>query len=258
MTEKLSALIVARNEETRLEACLQALGFVDEIVVVLDRSTDGSAALAQAHGAKVLEGAWPIEGARRAAGQEACAGPWILEVDADELVSPALADEIKQVLSTRSADGPDWWRIPFDNYIGKRLVRYGWGAQFGVGAKAILFRKGLKSWGSQRVHPRVQMAGAQGTTLTQTMRHELDDNISDMLQRLDRYTTLHAEDLIDEGKVGTLRKNVLRIFGRFWKCYVRRKGHREGGLGLAIAIFAGLYPFLSYLKAVEKQEALTG
>ncbi|MFM7418506.1 MAG: glycosyltransferase, partial [Alphaproteobacteria bacterium] len=86
MTPKLSILIVARNEEARLPDCLASASFADEIVVVLDRTTDGSAALARAAGALVLEGAWELEGDRRNAGIAACSGDWILELDADERV----------------------------------------------------------------------------------------------------------------------------------------------------------------------------
>ncbi len=250
---RLSALVVAHNEEKQLSACLQALSFADQIIVVLDRCTDASREIALGFGAKLVEGAWPIEGERRKAGQDACDSPWILEIDADERVSPELAQEIQTTLALREAqkEGPDWWRIPFDNYIGSRLVRYGWGAQFGVGAKAVLYRRGTKNWGPQRVHPRVQMQGEAGKTLTNRAKHLVDQDVSDMIHRLDRYTTLHALDLIDEGTIGTFRKNALRILGRFYKCYILRKGYREGPMGLIIAILAGLYPFLSFLKALE-------
>lgn len=251
---KLSALVVARNEAAQLAACLDGLKFADEIVVVLDRSTDDSAKIARDYGAVILEGSWEIEGERRQAGQDACTGDYIFEVDADERVSPELAAEIRATLAAVSENSPIWWRIPFDNYIGDRLVRYGWGAQFGVGAKAILYRKGCKSWGNQRVHPRVQMTGTAGAALQNRMLHYVDQNVSDMMQRLDRYTTLNAADLVASGTIGTLQKNVLRIFGRFWKCYVRRKGYREGELGLVIAIFAALYPLLSYVKAKQTVE----
>ena len=88
---RLSALVVARNEEARLGPCLDSVSFADEIVVVLDRTTDGSAAIAAQHGARIVEGAWEIEGGRRNAGIAACRGDWILEVDCDERVPPALA-----------------------------------------------------------------------------------------------------------------------------------------------------------------------
>jgi cellulose synthase/poly-beta-1,6-N-acetylglucosamine synthase-like glycosyltransferase len=82
VTPKLSILIVARNEEARLPDCLASASFADEVVVVLDRTTDGSAALARAAGALVLEGAWELEGDRRNVGIAACSGDWILELDA--------------------------------------------------------------------------------------------------------------------------------------------------------------------------------
>jgi glycosyltransferase involved in cell wall biosynthesis len=256
-TLRLSALCVVHNEAHRLDDCLKGLAFVDQIVVVLDRCTDESKTIALKYGAKIVEGAWTLEGPRRQAGQEACDGRWIFEIDADERVSENLAAEIALIVKARDTvgSGPEWWRIPFDNYVGERLVRFGWGAQFGVGAKAILYRKGIKRWENQRVHPKVKMDGLCGGALENRMDHLVDENISDMIRRLDRYTTLRAQDLIDEGDIGTQRKNIARIFGRFYKCYVLRKGYREGVLGLIIAICAGLYPILSYAKALEIQRS---
>ncbi|MDX9690672.1 MAG: glycosyltransferase family 2 protein [Proteobacteria bacterium] len=259
-TPRLSALCVVHNEARRLDDCLRGLSFVDQIVVVLDRCTDESKAIVLKYGAKIVEGAWPIEGPRRQAGQKACDGRWIFEIDADERVPEPLAAEIAMIIKARDTigSGPDWWRIPFDNYIGDHLVRYGWGAQFGVGAKAILYRKGIKSWENQRVHPKVKMDGLCGGTLENRMDHLVDENISDMLLRLDRYTTLRAQDLIEDGDIGTQRKNIARIFGRFYKCYLLRKGYREGILGFIIAICAGLYPILSYAKALEIKNSSKG
>ena len=70
-----------------------------------------------------------------------------------------------------------------------------------------------------------------------------------MLQRLDRYTSARALDLRDSGDIGSFRRNLRRIGSRFWKCYIRRKGYREGPYGFLIALCAALYPILSYLKA---------
>jgi glycosyltransferase involved in cell wall biosynthesis len=160
---RLSALVVARNEEARLAACLDTLRFADELVVVLDRSSDGSAAIARAAGAHVIEGAWALEGARRNAGLEACTGDWVLEVDADERIPPALAEEIRAVIAT----SPNAWHlIPVDNFIGDRLVRHGWGGSFGTSAKPRLSRKGAKRWGMQRVHPSLALTGTQGPRLS--------------------------------------------------------------------------------------------
>jgi hypothetical protein len=75
-----------------------------------------------------------------------------------------------------------------------------------------------------------------------------------MIRRLDSYSTARAKDLRESGNIGSMTANVRRIFSRFFKCYVLRKGYREGGYGFLIALFAGLYPVLSYLKAKLEQD----
>lgn len=245
MTPRLSALIVARNEEVHLPACLARLAFADEIVVVLDRCADGSKAVAESFGARILEGAWPREGPRRHAGIDACRGDWILEIDADERVSTELADAIRAAIQ---ADDADWFRVPIRNHIGGRLVRHGWGAYNGVNSKPILFRRDAKSWGEERVHPRITLRG-RGRRLEASLDHFVDEDISAMLARLDRYTSARAADLRESGDIGRLTPNLRRLITRFWKVYVGRRGYREGEYGLLLGLFAALYPLLSYLKA---------
>jgi glycosyltransferase involved in cell wall biosynthesis len=242
----ISAVVVAHDEEAQLAECLATLSFADEVVVVLDRCSDRSKEIAQRFTPHIVEGAWEREGPRRHAGIDVCRGQWIVEIDADERVTPALAAEIRQMAEHSSAS---WHLIPVDNYIDQRLVRWGWGASFGKGAYAGLYRNGAKHWGGERVHPKVTMSGAQGQTLEARLDHYVDRNISDMLARLDRYSSARAKDLRDSGDIGSYARNLRRIPTRFWKCYVGRKGYREGPYGFLIALCAGLYPILSYLKA---------
>jgi glycosyltransferase involved in cell wall biosynthesis len=242
----LSTLVVAHDEERQLTECLACLGFADEIIVVLDRCTDRSREIARGFTGRVVEGAWEREGARRHAGIDACRGDWILEIDADERVSAELAAEIREVVAGSSAA---WHLVPVDNYIGVRLVRWGWGASFGRSAHAALFRKGAKRWGDQRVHPAVSFSGPRGTTLSSPIIHYVDRDISEMLRRLDRYTSARAADLRESGDIGSYGRNLRRIASRFCKCYIGRKGYREGQWGFLIALCAALYPILSYLKA---------
>ena len=244
---RLSALVVARNEEARLPACLASLGFADEIVVVLDRSTDASANLARAAGARLLEGEWALEGDRRNAGIAACTGDWVLEIDADERVPPDLGAEIRRVIEA-STDA--FHRVRIDNYVGDRLILHGWGGSFGTTLKPILFRKGAKHWRAQRVHPGLDWTGSEGARITSHgIRHEVDRDISDMLRRLDRYSSAKAADLLDTGDIGTLGNNLRRFVSRTFKCLIGRKGYKEGGWGVLIALCAGLFPLLSHLKA---------
>src|ERR1035437_2372721 len=247
-TPKLSALVVAPKQERRLGECLSTLAFSDEIVVMLDNTTDGSEAIARKYTDRIVTGTWPLEGDRRNAGIAACSGTWTLEIDADERVPPELAAEILDTVRTSTFD---YHSIPVNNYVGKRLVYYGWGASFGKGSYTGLFRKGCKYWHHQRVHPKLTMSGQRGPVLQQRLSHYVDENVSDMLSRLNRYSSSHALDLIDSGNIGTYRHNVLRILSRFYKCFVLRKGYREGAMGFVIAACAGLYPILSYVSASE-------
>jgi glycosyltransferase involved in cell wall biosynthesis len=241
---KLSVLVVARNEEAQLGACLDHLRFADEVVVLLDRSTDRSAEIARSDGARVVEGAWDLEGPRRNAGYEECAGPWILEVDADERVTPELAAEIVAMLAAPSAD---YFLVPMANHIGSRLVRYGWGAYNGVAAKPVLFRKGVKRVLGGRVHPKIELNGRR-RTLENPMLHFVDRDFSDLFARLNRYTDLAALDARDTGRRPNVAQAFRRFWSRGWKSYVARRGYREGAYGVALALFSALYPLLIELK----------
>lgn len=249
---KLSALVVAHNEEKRLPSCLERLRFADEIVVVCDKCTDGTKSIAESFGAVVVEGSWDIEGDRRNTGITSCSGDWILEVDADEHVPETLAVEIRKVIEITKFD---WHEILVDNYIGDHLVRHGWGASYGKAAYPGLFKKGAKVWGRDRVHPSLTWRGTKGPMLANRIDHFVDRNISDMIRRLDSYSTAKARDLRDKGQTwGSTAANVRRLVSRFFKCYVRRGGWREGGYGFIIAVCAGLYPLLSHFKAKYEKD----
>lgn len=248
---KLSALVVAHNEEDRLADCLDRLKFADEIVVVLDKCTDGTKGIAETYTDELLEGSWDIEGDRRNAGLAHCHGDWVLEIDCDEWVTEELVSSVRSAVES-STD--DWHEISVDNYIGDRLVRYGWGGSFGTSAVPRLSRRGVKEWGSQSVHPSLTWHGKKGPRLTGYLIHHVDRNISDVIRRLDSYTTAKARDMRACDEIGSTANNVRRLFTRFFKCYVSRKGYREGGYGLLIALCAGLYPLLSHLKAKLEED----
>lgn len=247
---RLSALVVVHNEEQRLDDCLKRLSFADELVIVLDKCTDGSKVIAEAYTDRLMEGSWELEGDRRNAGIEFCRGDWILEVDADEWVSDELASEIRSVINDGNGD---IFNILVHNYVGGRWVRYGWGGNFGENGCPGLFRKGVKTWGRERVHPHLTVTGRQGKNLSQPLTHHIDDNLSSMIRRFDNYTTARAKDLADRREFGSVPNMVRKSFSRFWKCYVARQGYRENGYGLLIAILAAIYPLVSLLKATLEE-----
>ncbi len=242
---KLSALVVVHNEQDQLEACLSRLVHADEIVVVLDRCNDQSKQIAGSFTNRLIEGSWPIEGDRRNTGLQACNGDWILEVDADERVPTQLFDQIRRTILTAT---PGYFLIPFDNYVGQTLVRNGWGGSWGVMAAPRLSSRGSKTWGSQRIHPSLTLVGEK-RWLTVSIDHYVDRDLNDMLDRLKRYTDLRAADLLESGrKMPPMLWTMRRCVGRFLKCYLLRKGYKEGRWGLVIALMAALYPLVAHIK----------
>ena len=248
----LSTLVVAHNEEKILGSCLEKLKYSDELVVVLDKTTDNSKAIAKKYGATVYEGSWKIEAKRRNFGIKMCKGQWILEVDADEHVPKELFIEIRKKIEKSD---PGYYLIPFDNYIGDIRIRYGWGASWGVSAAPRLFYKGCKIWSAnQSIHPSITLKG-QKKWLKSRINHYVDDSINDMLIRLIRYTDMKSDDLAQNKKdLPPFLITVRRGITRFFKCYISRKGYKEGRWGFIIATMASLYIIISYMNAQMKKK----
>lgn len=246
---KISAVIVAHNEEKKIGDCLHSLDFVDEIVVVLDKCSDSTKEIALKFAVKIVEGSWRIEGARRNVALNAATGDWILEIDADERISPELKMEILAIKNSK----PCGFYVPIANYVGKRWVRYGWLRTLGVLRRETLTYRGLKRYDEDKeIHPTFFLRG-EIKLLQNPIIHLVDEDIADLLARFNRYTSWKANDMIARKKI---RGGFLRlIFGfklRFFKSFVIKKGYREGLLGVLIATLCGLYPLVSYLKAKEK------
>ena len=241
----LSVLIIVHNEEKQLKACLETVKFADEIVVILDKCSDKSKLIAKKYTDKIYEGSWDIEGKRRNYGIKKCNGEWIFEIDADERVSKDLKKEIINVVKKSKND---WHLVDVKNFFGEKIIRFGWGCYIGKSSYVGLFRKKSKIWGMQRVHPKIFLKGKRGKKLEKKLIHFYCKSIYDLFEKLNSYSTARAKDLQDNVNDESFIRNFRRIFSRFWKCYILRKGYKEKEIGLAIAISAGLYPILSYLK----------
>ena len=162
MIVNLSVLIVVSNEEKQLKDCIETVKFADEIVIVLDKCTDKSKKIAKNYTDKIYEGSWDIEGERRNYGIEKCNGKWVFEIDADERVPNNLKNEIINVVKSSKSD---WHLINVKNFLGKKVVRFGWGCYIGKSSYVGLFKKNCKIWGMQRVHPEILLKGKRGKTL---------------------------------------------------------------------------------------------
>ena len=242
----ISALIVARNEEKRIEECLSSLTFVDEIVVILDRSTDQTFKICKKFSNKIFSGKWTCEGKRRNFGIEKCSSEWIFEVDADEIITNSLALEVKKKIKLNKYD---YFYIPLMNHVYSTPVKYGWMACLAPDGKFCLFKKKNKFWHEGLVHPSYSIKGEKGPFLENYINHFMSKDISELLVRFNRNSSLHALEL----KNKNLKKyfSFRKVFSRFLKSYFLRKGYKEGKLGLLICILNALYPMVSAIKSRE-------
>ncbi len=243
--------MVAHNEEYHLENCLRTLEFANEIVVVLDKCTDKSKKIALKYADKIIEGSWDIEGQRRNIALDNCRGQWVLELDADERISKELQEEILININNNKNCN---FETKINNHIGKRSINNGWLRSMAVQKRQFINYNGNKKYIEDRsLHPTAELKG-EIKSLTNPIIHYMDNDISDFINRFNRYTSLRANDLANSGKKIKRRKLLPLFFSflnRLFKAFIINKGYKEGGLGLLVSFFSSSYNLVAYLKAIE-------
>lgn len=250
---KLTALVCVQNQDTQLSDCLRKLSFCDEVVVVADRCTDRSQDIARRNGCVVIDGIFPLESQRKAAGAAACTGDWILEVEPDELVDAHLAWEIRAVLQMRP-DG-DHYELPIDNYVGETLVRDGWAGSLSARREVRLYKRGLKSWEARRFSAPATVSGRSGRALKGAVRRILGRDVGGLVERLNRLTALAAEDMADRKRQPWAVSSLAAGAGVFLQGFVLRGGWREGRMGLLVATLSATFPLLAQMRAGDVIQA---
>jgi glycosyltransferase involved in cell wall biosynthesis len=240
---KISATIITLNEERNISRVIESLRCCDEVVVVDSGSIDRTVEIASRLGARVIEGPWRGYAGQKNYASENAANDWVLSLDADESVSEALEGEIWQI----KKNGPrfDAYTMPrLAQYLGRWIMHSGWHPD----RKIRLFDRRRARWVGEYVHESVMVDGRVGH-LKSNILHFTCDSLSEHLKTLDRYTTLAAEQLIDQKtKIGWTQL-VLNPPWTFFKTYVLQRGFLDGVEGLAIAQMAAQYNFLKYAKA---------
>lgn len=242
----ISALIIARDEEKKIEECLSSLNFADEIVVILDRSTDKTFKICKTFSNKIFTGEWTCEGERRNFGIEKCSSEWIFEIDADEIISKDLAREVKKKIRSHKFD---YFYIPLMNHIYSKPIKYGWMACLAPDGKFCVFKKQNKHWHKGLVHPSYSLKGEKGPMFDNYINHFMSKDISELLARFNRNSSLHAIELKKTNKNLNKHFSLRKVFSRFIKSFFLRKGYKEGKMGLLICILNAVYPIVSAIKS---------
>ena len=239
---KLSVTIITLNEARHIEACLASVAWADEILVVDCGSGDGTADLARAAGARVIVRDWPGYAAQKNFAAGEVVHEWILSVDADERVTPALALEIRRVLATEPSDAG--YRIPRITWHLGRWIR---GTDWYPDPQLRLYDRRRARWQSRRVHESVTADGPVGRLL-HPMQHYAYRDVSHHVETMNRYTTLAAEEMAAAGRQAGTLDLVVHPAAAFVRNYVLKRGFRDGLAGLIISTMNAFYVFLKFAK----------
>ncbi len=245
----LSVTIIAWNEEERLRDCLESVSWADEVVVVDAESSDKTVQLAREFTDRVWVRPWPGFAAQKNFALDQATGEWVLSLDADERVTPELAEQIKAIVA---ADGPaDGYLIPRRNLFWGAWVRHG---GLYPDYQLRLFRRGAGRFVEDAVHESVHVTG-RVETLSEALLHHSYRDLEDFVRRSNRYSTLAAQDWLRRGRRVGVPGLIMKPLGRFFSMYILRRGFLDGWRGLVLAVLYAEYVFLRMAKAWEARRA---
>ncbi|MDO8573430.1 MAG: glycosyltransferase family 2 protein [Candidatus Daviesbacteria bacterium] len=252
--KKISVVLAVYNEEDNLRNCLESIkDFAWEIVIVDGGSKDKTLDIAKEFGAKIIQtNNPPVFHINKNKAIDASHGDWILQLDADEVVTEDLAEEIERVTSSKS-DINGYW-IPRKNFfLGRYLTKGGQYPDYTL----RLYRQGSGRLPAKDVHEQAEVSGKVGY-LRNDLLHERDKVFSEYLKRFNRYTDLLASQLKEKGvnvnRISFFSYIFVKPLFWFFKVFVRHKGFMDGFPGFVFAFFSSLRFPVSYLKLWRKYE----
>lgn len=248
---KISACITAMNEEDKIEACLSSLTWCDEIIVVDSYSTDRTVEICRRYTPHVVQHPWSGYIAQKNYIRSLASNPWILFIDADEMVSPQLRDAIEQEFERGPGEivGYSFPRLVY--HLG-RWIRHG---EWYPDMKLRLFRKDRGHSGGQEPHDRVVVDGPV-KSLKAPLYHFTYDDLTDHISTLNRFSTISAHEKYATGRRFHWLDILFRPYWRFFKAYFLKLGFLDGRAGYIIACLSATGVLAKYAKVLEEDYKL--
>ena len=246
----IASVTITKNEEANIQACLDTLRWVDEMIVVDAESTDRTVELAKAYTPRVFVRTWPGYSPQKNFAMAQATADWILIVDADERVSNELRGAIQALLEK---PGPVIaYRVPRRNFYYGRWIR---GAGQYPDPQLRLVRRGHGRYNDLSVHEHLDVEGPVGE-LTGHLDHHTHPTVASHEMKIERYSTLAAEERIRNRKPDAAWYHLLiNPVWTFVKVYVLRGGFRDGVPGLVVSGFSAAHVLLKYAKLWERAHA---
>ncbi len=245
---KLSVTLITMNESGRIAPALESVSWADEIVVVDAHSTDDTVEQARRFTDRVITRDWPGYVAQKNYAAAIASHDWVLSLDADERVTPELADQVRHLLTT---DPPHaGYRVPrVTFYLGRWWRTTDWYPDH----QLRLYDRRRAAWQGRHVHESVRATGRTGR-LTGELQHLAYRDVSHHLETIDRYTTLAARQLLEDGTRASWIDLVAHPPAAFLRNYLLRRGILDGTPGLIVSGLNAYYVWLKYVKLWEMQK----
>jgi glycosyltransferase involved in cell wall biosynthesis len=242
--QKLTALIPCYNEEENIEACLQSVMWADEVLAVDSFSTDRTIDILRKYTGRILQHEYINSAAQKNWAIPQAKYEWVLIVDSDERVPPALRDEIQELLR-RDPDKDGYWIHRSNQLMGKPVKYSGWGRD----SVLRLFRRDLGRYRVKRVHAEIELESTG--MLTARLEHHTVSSMASWIAKIDRYTTWKAQDKFEKGVSSPVLHLLLRPPCRFFKDFVLRLGILDGWRGFLIAAMSSLAELIMAAKLTQ-------
>ena len=245
-----SVIVITLNEADRLTATLQALQWAQEIIVVDAGSTDGTLAIAQQWATRVEHRDWSGFGAQKNHALSLASLPWVLSIDADERVTPELAQEI-QAFVNQDGDGYLAANLPrLSRYCGRDIHHSGWWPD----PVCRVFKRGHARFSDDLVHEKIISTGPVWNFQSLLM-HDSFQNLDQVLHKLNQYSREGALNLQRKGKKSGLGKAIGHGLWAFFRTYVLRRGFLDGREGFILAVSNAEGTYYRYLKLMYLNES---
>jgi glycosyltransferase involved in cell wall biosynthesis len=245
----LTAIVPTFNEEESLPDCLDSVRFADEILVVDSFSTDRTLEIARERGARVIQRAYGYSAQQKNWAIPQAAHEWVLLVDADERVTPALRDEILAILA-RGPESDGYWIRRANFFIGRQVRHCGWGGDTVI----RLFRRDVSRYQDRKVHAEIDLPGPL-PTLEHPLEHHTFRSFGQYWRKIDLYSDWGARQMYLEGRRTGGAGIAFRTLGRFIRMYILKRGFLEGAHGVVLSLFGAFTVYLKYARLWELQIA---
>ncbi|WP_299484410.1 glycosyltransferase family 2 protein [uncultured Roseibium sp.] len=252
MTDRLplSAFIISKNEADRIARPIQSVvDWVDEVIVVDSGSTDDTIAVAEGLGARVVHKEWEGYGPQKRYGEDQCRNDWLINLDADEEVTPELADEIMTKFADRSYANADGWRIMIRDMYAHETAPAPWAYGY---HQIRLYDRRKGRFSDSTVHDTVRpQEDARIDNLSGIMAHRSIRSLDFQVGKYNRYSGMQVEDMRARGR-SLPRSRLLTEFPvSFFKAYFVRKYRKYGWWGFILSVNYAHARFLRVAKAYE-------